>query len=139
MRAGERQRGKEEIGDPLLAIKVAIHVDEVVAAIAGRRYFEKLRPLRCIAQDAARIGETHVEQLSPAKVKLVADCAHVESLPVLGSRLKRIQEAKSVMRVVAEVIKKARAQNVSGREIHLETSHITRAKSLGPVTAGREL
>ena len=65
-------RRQEQAGDGLLAVKMLVVADVIIAQAAERRDLVKRIALRQAAEKALRIGETHVEQSAAFEVVLVA-------------------------------------------------------------------
>src|SRR5579883_1198299 len=133
MSAGQVTGGQEEVGDPLFAVEMAVGAGEVVTAVPEGRDFEEAGALREVADHAAGIGETDVEERATGEIRLVADGAHVERLPVSESRLRRGEKTEAVTVGLGEVEEEAAGEDVGGGEVHLEAGEIGAGEAGGPV------
>src|SRR4051794_7530234 len=91
MKTNHRQK---QIADPLLPVIVPVHRAKVVPAISERRNFVQRGPLRRVAEQAPRIGKSHVQK-SPIEVVLVAYGAHEQLLPGIRSSLRRVERVQA--------------------------------------------
>ena len=106
-------RRQKQVGRPLLPVRVAIQTAEVIAAIARRRdLIHRIAPRR-VAQQPARIRKPNVEQRA-AEVELIANRAHVASLPDIRRGLRRIQDAQPVPVGVGQIVQEAAVRILDG-------------------------